>query len=109
MAGKKEEKSTMDVKKFTKFEKARIIGTRAMQIADGAPLLLKFSDDDLKRLRYDPITIAQKEFESGLVPLDVIRVMPPFLEKIGVSEGGDEEGASGDSEEESESISDASD
>ena len=103
MAGKKEEQS-MDVKKFTKFEKARIIGTRAMQIADGAPLLLKLSDDDLKRLRYDPIAIAQQEFESGLVQLDVIRVMPPFIEKMGVSGEGEE--STGD---DSEDVSEGSD
>ena len=35
---------------FTKFEKARIIGSRALQIAMGAPFLIKLSNDDLERI-----------------------------------------------------------
>jgi DNA-directed RNA polymerase subunit K len=66
----------MTEKKFTKYERARIIGNRSLQIAEGAPLLLKLSDEDLKKLRFDPIEIAKKEFEAGVIPLDVLRSDP---------------------------------
>jgi len=51
---------------YTRFEKARIIGARALQIAKGAPVIIK---TDLK----DPIKIAKIEFEKGLIPIDVKR------------------------------------
>ena len=70
-------------KKFTKYERARIIGSRALQIAQGAPLLLKLSEKELEDLRYDPVAIAKKEFAAGLVPIDVQRKMPPRMEDIG--------------------------
>jgi DNA-directed RNA polymerase subunit K len=58
---------------FTKYERARLIGARALQISQGAPLLLKLSEDDLKVLHYNPIEIAKREFEAGILPLDVRR------------------------------------
>ena len=51
---------------YTRFERARIIGARALQIARGAPVMLK---TDLK----SPIKIAELEFEKGVIPLDVKR------------------------------------
>jgi len=51
---------------YTRFERARIIGARALQIAKGAPVMIK---TDLK----DPIKIAKLEFEKGLIPLDIKR------------------------------------
>jgi len=59
-------------KKYTRFEKARLIGARALQISQGAPLMIKLSDDELKGLHYDPIHIAKKEFEEGASPLIVV-------------------------------------
>lgn len=52
--------------KYTKYEKARIIGARALQIAYGAPVLIE--TDEL-----DPINIAIAEFEKGVVPITVRR------------------------------------
>ncbi len=49
---------------MTRFEKARLIGARALQIARGAPIYVETS---LK----DPIEIAQQEFEKGLIPLEI--------------------------------------
>jgi len=63
-------------KRFTKYEKARIIGARALQISMGAPLLAKLDDKELEDLRYDPIAIAKIEFEQNLIPIDVIRTLP---------------------------------
>ncbi len=62
--------------KLTKYEKARIIGARAMQISMGAKMLMTLSEEDLEKLGYDPIAIARKEFEAGLIQIDVVRPMP---------------------------------
>ncbi len=58
---------------LTKYEKARIIGTRALQISMGAPFLMKLSEKDLEDLRYNPIEIAKKEFEKGIIPITIKR------------------------------------
>lgn len=63
---------------FTKYEKARILGARALQISMDAPLLLKISKEDLEKTRYDPLKIAEIEFNSGILPISVKR---PFPEK----------------------------
>jgi DNA-directed RNA polymerase subunit K len=54
--------------KYTRFEKARIIGSRALQISYGAPVLVDYPGDIL-----DPIDIAMLEFEKDMVPITVIR------------------------------------
>lgn len=61
---------------FTKYEKARIIGARALQIAMGAPILVKLSEKDFERLRYDPIKIARLEFDKNIIPITIKRPMP---------------------------------
>ncbi len=65
-ADKKEEKQ-----KHTKYEKARIIGTRALQISAGAPFMVKLSEEELKNLKYSPRKIAYMEYEKGLIPIKV--------------------------------------
>lgn len=57
----------------TKYEKARIIGARATQIAMGAPYLIKFTEEELKQLRYSPLAIAKLEFEQDLIQIKVRR------------------------------------
>jgi DNA-directed RNA polymerase subunit K len=52
--------------KLTRFEKAKIIGARALQISMGAPVLI-----DLKS--NDPLEIAMKEYEEGVIPITVRR------------------------------------
>ena len=61
---------------YTKYEKARMIGSRALQIAMGAPFLIKVDEEELKKLKYNPIEIAKKEFENGVIPLTVRRPLP---------------------------------
>jgi DNA-directed RNA polymerase subunit K/omega len=63
-------------KKYTSFEKARLIGARALQISMGAPFAVKLSAEELKEIKYSPIEIAKKEFEAGTIPIDVRRDMP---------------------------------
>ena len=54
--------------KYTRFEKARIIGARALQISMGAPLLLK-----IPKTMIDPVDIAIYEFEKEIIPLTIIK------------------------------------
>ena len=62
---------------FTKYEIARIVGARALQIAMDAPLLLKISKERLEQMRYDPLKIAQAEFDEDVLPISVHRPLPP--------------------------------
>lgn len=66
----------MDAELFTKYEKARILGARALQIAMNAPLLLKIEKDDLERIKFDALKIAEVEFESGVLPINVKKPLP---------------------------------
>jgi len=66
--------------KFTKYERARIIGSRALQISMGAPFMIKLTKEDLEKINYDPIEIAKREFEAGLVPMTVVRPLPRKIE-----------------------------
>lgn len=61
---------------YTKYEKARIIGARALQISQGAPFMLKLTKKDLEKLRYSSLEIAKLEFEKGIVPITVKRPYP---------------------------------
>jgi len=70
----------MEIKKLTKYEKARIIGARALQISVGAPMLLKLKKEDLKEMNYNPIEIAKKEFNEGIIPITIKRPMPKKIE-----------------------------
>jgi DNA-directed RNA polymerase subunit K len=53
---------------YTRFEKARIIGARALQISLGAPVII-----DIPEEMIDPIMIAMLEFDKGLIPITVNR------------------------------------
>ena len=75
------------VREHTRFEKARIIGARALQISHGAPLYV--SEQKLReefreelvalygveeaniRFVLDPLKIALLEYERNLIPIDV--------------------------------------
>ncbi|MEI6731848.1 MAG: DNA-directed RNA polymerase subunit K [archaeon] len=66
----------MEQQTFTRYEMARILGARALQIAMDAPMLLKISEDELKIMKYDALLIAEKEFNEGALPITIIRPMP---------------------------------
>ena len=68
--------------KFTKYEIARILGARGLQIAMNAPLLVKFSKEDLEKIKYDPIRIAEVELESGVLPISVKKPFPAKKEDV---------------------------
>jgi DNA-directed RNA polymerase subunit K len=61
---------------FTKYERARILGARALQIAMNAPLLIKISKEDLEKIKYDALKIAEIELESDILPISVKRPFP---------------------------------
>mgnify|MGYP001603036864 FL=1 len=67
------------MEEYTKYEHARIIGARALQISMGAPFMIKLDDEDLKKIGYNPIEIAKLEFEKGLIPISVKRHMPTVM------------------------------
>ena len=54
--------------RYTRFEKARILGARALQISMGSPILV-----DVPSGVVDPIEIAVVEFNSGAIPITVNR------------------------------------
>ena len=57
--------------KLTRFEKARIIGARGLQLSLGAPILIKISKD-----MSDPIIIAEMELMKNALPLTISRLLP---------------------------------
>ena len=62
--------------KYTKYEKARMVGSRALQLSMGAPFLLKLTGDDLKKINYNLVKIALMEFETGIIPITIKRPLP---------------------------------
>jgi len=67
--------------RFTKYETARILGARSLQLAMDAPVLLKMSKDEEDRLNFDTLKIAERELESGVLPITVRRPLPKRSEK----------------------------
>ncbi|MBX5327889.1 DNA-directed RNA polymerase subunit K [Candidatus Bathyarchaeota archaeon A05DMB-5] len=57
--------------KLTRFEKARIVGARALQISMGAPILIDVSEGFSSL-----IDIALKELEAGILPMTIRRTLP---------------------------------
>ena len=70
------------MEEYTKYEHARIIGARALQISMGAPFMIKLNEEDLKKIGYNPIEIAKLEFEKGLIPISVKRHMPTAMKGV---------------------------
>ncbi|MEF8880592.1 MAG: DNA-directed RNA polymerase subunit K [Candidatus Nanohaloarchaea archaeon] len=50
---------------YTRYERARILGARSLQLAMGAPPFVNAEDDEL------PMEIAEKEMEKEKLPLTV--------------------------------------
>ncbi|MBI5148535.1 DNA-directed RNA polymerase subunit K [Candidatus Pacearchaeota archaeon] len=72
-----EEKKKEEIReKFTKYEIARILGARALQLSMNAPFLAKLDKKELEDINYDPFRIAEFEFYQGILPITVKRPMP---------------------------------
>lgn len=63
--------------RLTRFEVARIIGARSLQISLGAPILVKVKKDVI-----DPIDIAEKEFKEIKIPMTIKRPMPDGSKEV---------------------------
>ena len=55
---------------MTKYERARILGTRALQISMNAPVLVPIEGET------DPLAIAMKELRAQKIPLTIRRYLP---------------------------------
>ena len=53
---------------YTRFERARILGARALQVSLGAPILI-----DVPSTLVDPVEIAELEFAAHRIPITVRR------------------------------------
>ena len=51
---------------YTRYERARIIGARALQISMGAPILVRTTQTE-------PLEIALEEYDQGVIPITVKR------------------------------------
>lgn len=58
--------------RLTRFEKARIVGARALQLSLGAPPLILIDNDSVR----DTIEIAVRELESKALPISIRRSLP---------------------------------
>ena len=63
-------KPVKTIKFLSKFERARVLGARALQISRGAPFNFDAGSET------DPLKIAEQELEKGLTPLIIRRWLP---------------------------------
>lgn len=69
--GKVKERILIGPPKLTRFEKARIVGARALQLSTGAPLLIKPPKGVT-----DPVDLAVVELKKGILPITIRRTLP---------------------------------
>ena len=66
---------------LTKYERARVLGTRALQISMNAPVMVDIEGET------DPLRISQKELNANKIPLTIRRYLPDgSFEDFNVSE-----------------------
>ncbi len=61
---------------LTRFERARIVGARALQLSLGAPPLVSLEELPEKarrRILEDPVLLARYELAKGVLPITVMR------------------------------------
>lgn len=64
-------KEKISTKFLTKYERARVLGARALQISKNAPLLV-----DIEPGEWDPLRIAEKELVERKIPFIIRRYLP---------------------------------
>jgi DNA-directed RNA polymerase I, II, and III subunit RPABC2 len=74
--GQKEMKSIpinerITTKYLTKYEKARVLGARALQISKNAPVMVNLTPGE-----WDPLKIAEKELREKKIPFIIRRYLP---------------------------------
>lgn len=65
--------------KYTRYERARIVGARALQISMGAPVLAK----NVKTV--EPIEVALLELEQSLIPITVRKINKSARREVATS------------------------
>ncbi|XP_055888618.1 DNA-directed RNA polymerases I, II, and III subunit RPABC2-like isoform X1 [Biomphalaria glabrata] len=68
--GQVEPQKRITTKYMTKYERARVLGTRALQIAMCAPVMVELEGET------DPLVIAMKELKARKVPFIIRRYLP---------------------------------
>jgi DNA-directed RNA polymerase I, II, and III subunit RPABC2 len=63
------DKEPVTARYLTKYERARILGTRALQISMGAPVMVELSNES------DPMEIAYKELREKKIPIVICRYL----------------------------------
>lgn len=60
---------------FTKYEQARLIGARALQLAMRAPPLLDLDKlvKEVGKTYFSPVDVAEAEFKKSVIPMHVVR------------------------------------
>lgn len=71
-----DQKILIGPKMLTRFEYARILGARALQISMGAPVLILEQEKQEEEEQGDPLLIAEREIRQGLLPILVRRTLP---------------------------------
>lgn len=66
-----ENKEKISTPYMTKYERARILGTRAMQISRNAPVFVELEPHET-----DPLLIAEKELREKKIPFIIRRYLP---------------------------------
>ncbi|KAK8475296.1 hypothetical protein V6N13_070320 [Hibiscus sabdariffa] len=66
----KDKASRKTSKYMTKYERARILGTRALQISMNAPVMVELEGET------DPLEIAMKELRERKIPFTIRRYLP---------------------------------
>ncbi|MFA7707375.1 MAG: DNA-directed RNA polymerase subunit K [Candidatus Pacearchaeota archaeon] len=67
--------------KFTKYEIARILGARSLQLAMDAPVLLKLTKEEEDELNFDTLKTAERELIAEVLPITIKRPLPKKSEK----------------------------
>ena len=70
-ANAEKEKERITTRFLTKYEKARIIGSRALQISKNAPIMVEPEPGE-----WDPLKIAEKELVERKIPFIIRRYLP---------------------------------
>ena len=65
-----EKKDRITTPFMTKYERARVLGTRALQISMCAPIMVELENET------DPLQIAMKELKAKKIPLTIRRYLP---------------------------------
>ena len=64
------QKERITTRYLTKYERARVLGTRALQISMNAPVMVDLEGET------DPLRIAQKELRERKIPIIIRRYLP---------------------------------